>query len=637
MLNIGLVQPNFQSGPKHLNAYYLPYSVGVLWSYAKQNANINNHVSNVEWVFKRDSIEHSVNKLKECDVVFFSIYVWNKNYCYELAKRLKQTNSNIITVFGGPELPHKNKDLFLHHPYIDTIVIGEGEQAVSDILIKIIESTEIPKVLQSSRIRDLDFPSPYLDGSFDELIAAHPEIEWMPTLETDRGCPYKCTFCDWGSLTSSKVVKFGLERVFAELEWFSKMKMPFLTMTNANFGIFKERDILIAEKIVELSKNTGYPKGISVSYAKNSNADVFKIVEKFKEANIQTGFILSLQTTTESVLENIKRTNMDVNDISVIADYGRKLQLPIFTEIIMGLPGETSSSWKNTVEEVLQSNLHNGIDVFFLQLLENAPMMLDLDRYDIKTFTAYDLFYETADVADDNRILEGISVIESTNTLSNDELFDIFLYTWFVLGFHVYGISDIIAIYLNKSRSVKYTDFYSNLLAYVANDKQFDNWKTLLHESFYKWKTTGFFLVETEQTKALSWQIPHSLALFMHASDTVESYIDKVANFVKETYPDISVDILNDYAIIAKNRVKQWGKYCNESSTFSTQTNLFEYTQNNVATVESIEYSYVAKDRYNHFPTDLSQHLDNIVYGRRRQWVINTLEANINGKDETKT
>jgi hypothetical protein len=28
------VQPNFQQGPKELNAYYLPYSAGVIWSYA---------------------------------------------------------------------------------------------------------------------------------------------------------------------------------------------------------------------------------------------------------------------------------------------------------------------------------------------------------------------------------------------------------------------------------------------------------------------------------------------------------------------------------------------------------------------------------------------------------------------------
>ena len=626
-LNIGLVQPNFQSGPKHLNAYYLPYSVGVLWSYAKQNPLIKNSVSRVKWVFKRDPLDTVVNQLKDCDVVFFSIYVWNKNYCYELAKQLKAANPKLLTVFGGPELPHKNKNLFLERPYIDTIVVGEGEQSVSDILLNLITGQLIPKILQSSRIRDLDFPSPYLDGSFDDLMAQHPEIEWMPTLETDRGCPYKCTFCDWGSLTSSKVVKFGLERVFAELEWFAEKKLPFLTMTNANFGIFRERDMLIAEKIVELSLDTGYPKGISVSYAKNSNADVFEIVKKFKEANIQTGFILSLQTTTDTVLENIKRTNMDVNDISTIAKYGRKLQLPIFTEIIMGLPGETVDSWKITIEKVLESNLHNGVDAFFLQLLENAPMMQDKERYQINTFTAYDLFYETADVADDNKILEGINVIESSSTLSNDDLLELFLYTWNVLGFHVYGISDIISIYLRNQHNISYTEFYSKLYEYNKTNSIITEWQKNVREAFYKWKTSGFFLVETKNTSVLSWQVPHSLALFMHSSNTVQTYIEHISDFVKETYPKVSVDILHDYAIITKHRVKQWGQYCVSPIIIETKTNLFEYTQNNTDTIENKHHTYAVTDRYDHFPTTLDQHLDNIVYGRRRQWVINTLEA----------
>ena len=627
MLTIGLVQPNFQSGPKHLNAYYLPYSVGVLWSYAKQNSVIKENVSRVEWVFKRDPLDVVIEQLKECSVVFFSIYVWNKNYCYKLAKQLKELRPNIITVFGGPELPHKNKNLFLDHPYIDTIVIGEGEQSVNDILLNVIAGQPVPKIIQSSRIRDLDFPSPYLDGSFDDLMQQHTDIEWMPTLETDRGCPYKCTFCDWGSLTASKVVKFGLERVFAELEWFSSKKLPFLTMTNANFGIFRERDMLIAEKIVELSKTKGYPTGISVSYAKNSNADVFEIVKKFKEANIQTGFILSLQTTTDKVLENIKRTNMDVNDIAEIAEYGRQLQLPIFTEIIMGLPGETVESWKATVEKVLESNLHNGVDLFFLQLLENAPMMQDVDQYNIKTFPAYDLFYETADVADDNKILEGINVIESTNTLSNNELFEIFLYTWHVLGFHVYGISDIISIYLKKQHNISYTEFYSKLFEYNKTNDELKRWQAKLEQAFYDWKTTGFFLVETDNVSLLSWQIPHSLALLMHSSNTVQTYIEHVSNFIKETYPNVSVDILHDYAIITKHRVKQWEKYCVSPIEVETKTNLFEYTQNNTDMIENTPCKYAVTDRYNHFPETLAQHLDNIVYGRRRQWVINTLEA----------
>jgi hypothetical protein len=113
----------------------------------------------------------------------------------------------------------------------------------------------------------------------------------------------------------------------------------------------------------------------------------------------------------------------------------------------------------------------------------------------------------------------------------------------------------------------------------------------------------------------------------MHSSNTVQTYIEHVSNFIKETYPNVSVDILHDYAIITKHRVKQWEKYCVSPIEVETKTNLFEYTQNNTDMIENTPCKYAVTDRYNHFPETLAQHLDNIVYGRRRQWVINTLEA----------
>ena len=39
---ISFVQPNFQQGPKEFNAYYLPYSAGVILSYAMSFEHIKN-------------------------------------------------------------------------------------------------------------------------------------------------------------------------------------------------------------------------------------------------------------------------------------------------------------------------------------------------------------------------------------------------------------------------------------------------------------------------------------------------------------------------------------------------------------------------------------------------------------------
>ena len=626
-MNVAFVQPNFQTGPRHLNAFYLPYTIGILWSYASQYPHINENFSVKHWIFRRDPVEQVVKQLADCEIVFFSLYVWNREYCFEIAKKLKELNPKVYTVFGGPDLPHRNKNLFDEFPFIDVAVIGEGEHMVYEILDQYLQGNRPNKHrAHAPRIRDLEIPSPYLTGIFDELIAAHPDIEWMPTLETDRGCPYKCTFCDWGSLTSSKVVKFGLERVFAELEWFSKMKMSFLTMTNANFGIFKERDILITDKIVELSRETGYPTGISVSYAKNSNKDVFDIVRKFQEVNIQTGFVLSLQTTTDKVLENVKRTNMNINDVSEITNYGRSLQLPIYTEIIMGLPGETLESWKQNIENILDAGLHNGIDAFLLNMIENAPMIDDIEKYDLKTFAAYDMFYETSDsLGESNRVNETIQVVKSTSTLTVEELLETIIYTWFVIGFHIYGISDIIAIYLKRAKNVSYKEFYDKLIDQLRKDQSMIEWENKIRHAYLDWHKTGIFKLNLIGLKLPSWQVPNSMSLIMHQTDTVDYYIDIVKDFVVSNY-DIDTDIINDYEVLSKNRIKQWGRYNITPKQICTNTTLFDFTQNLCYSVINEQQQYLIADRYNQFPTELLQHIDYIIYGRRKMWVLNVVD-----------
>ena len=78
----------------------------------------------------------------------------------------------------------------------------------------------------AERIKDLDeIPSPYLDNIFKPLMDANPDEEWLVMWETNRGCPFSCTFCDWGSAIASKVNDFDIERLKKEINWFSKTSL----------------------------------------------------------------------------------------------------------------------------------------------------------------------------------------------------------------------------------------------------------------------------------------------------------------------------------------------------------------------------------------------------------------------------
>ena len=450
---ISLVQPNFQQGPKEFNAHYLPYSAGILWSYAYQFSEIKDNFSLDRIVWRREKIELVARALEKNSVVAFSTYVWNKKYNYALAKRVKELNPKCVIVFGGPEVPITKKNLFKTYAFIDVVVRDEGEITFKSVLDCVIAGSDfdlVPGLLinkdtvavdtgPSIRIDSLDkIPSPYLTGVFDKIIAETPGVEWNATLETNRGCPYSCTFCDWGSLTYNKVKLFDLSRVFAELEWISQNKCGFVTITDANFGMFVERDDQIADKMLELQDTYGYPSALSITWAKNQRPEVFAIVSKLiKSPRFNSGLTVSVQSMDLDVLENIKRKNLDQHKISEIFEICEKNNVPVYTEIILGLPGETPESWKEGIWKLFRAGNHTGLNILHCQLLENAEMnLLQRRLFGITSTLAYDYMSGSYN---NNYLTESVEIVTSTKDISPDEMSELQLFNCFIDTFHING------------------------------------------------------------------------------------------------------------------------------------------------------------------------------------------------------
>ncbi len=614
MFNVTLVQPNFQTGPKHLNSYYLPYSVGSLWSYLLQDENIKNNFTVNNWIFRREELHDVVERCKDTDIIFISLYIWNKNYCLMLAKVLKEAYPNIKIILGGPEVPHRNPNFFKENYFIDSIVIGEGELAVLNILTSYLEKKPLEQVYEYDRIKDLNLPSPYTLGLFDDLIKDYPDIEWVPTLETDRGCPYSCTFCDWGSATASKMYKLYDERILADLQWVADNKLPYLALTSSNFGIFKDRDLMITDMIVSTNKDTGFPKGISVSYAKNSNDTVLEIVKKFIDVNIQTGITLSLQTTTEEVLENIKRKNMKINSIEDIIGSANAKNVPALTELILGMPGETVDTWKTTLEHILVNQIPT-LDVYFLQLLVNSPMYVkQIKEYDLKTFDAYDFFYgvqnEKFEYDKQHKISESIEVIKSTNTISEEEMAEVSLFTVFVLGFQMFGLSNIISTHLYETQGLSYLKFYEGLYDFLSeNDSNINVWLKKLQKGFIDWKKTGYMDTNIDGVHIEGWKFFHSLMPIIQQNNLVSHYINLVAEYSKQfTTPDV----LEDFVKVSNLQIKQFESQIHDSVQVTVKSNLFPA-------------NLIVSDRYGDYLDKKEEHLDMLFFGRRRGWHLNKI------------
>ena len=469
MKDVYLIQPNYHSVFDNKINYWFPYSVAVIWGYAIQNPLIKNNFNLKGVFYKRTPIETATDSVTDDSIFIFSNYIWNFEYNKALANSIKMRYPNSVILFGGPQITNRPLEtgFFKEHPYVNSIILNEGEIAFENFLLDFLQG-KIKKIYQADRINDLSqIPSPYLTGIFDHLFIENPDVTWNYTLETNRGCPYACTFCDWGSLTYSKVKKFPIERVMDEIEWMGQHDADFMFLTDANFGIFKDRDYLIAEKICEVKKKYNAPNNIGTNYAKNSTEKVVDIIDLFSSHGLSRGMTVSFQSMDGKVLESIKRKNMDINNAEKIFNLLEERQLNYYSEMIIGMPEESLESWKEGMLKLISSGQHQCIDVFFTSILENSELNVpsEKEKYGIETITTYysEKGLPSADLTGTSDVLEKTDIISGTNTMSNSELIEAFMFSWIIVNFHSYGWSQIYARFLNAQGITDYRNFYNRL------------------------------------------------------------------------------------------------------------------------------------------------------------------------------
>lgn len=462
MRNLYMFQAQYAVEVRNEDTYWLPYSVGCLWAYCMQYDDVASGFYLKDLIFKREDPEKLVARLEDPVVCAFSTYIWNEQYNLHVAKLIKEKYPECIIEFGGPQATEK----LTKYDFIDCIIVSEGEEAFLDLLRKVISMEPFERIYRKNRIEDMDFQSPYQLGVFRKIVSDNPDVLWSMTVETNRGCPHRCTYCDWGGMTYQKVKHFGLERIEDDINWAARNNVGFIFNADANFGMFKERDLEIA-KLFRSAADRGKLEAINVQYSKNSTEVIFEIAQIL--GDISRGVTLSVQSMNEPTLKSIKRKNMSINKISEQIEKSKKYGVKTYTELILGLPEETLDSWKNGFAKILECGQHDSIDVWFCQMFGDTDLNSSLSRevHGIKTIKAEDYMSFSKE---DHDIKEVIELISETNTMTNDELIEAYLYGWLIIQFHIAGYTQLVAKHFYKNLNVDYRIFYDALFEFIKKD-----------------------------------------------------------------------------------------------------------------------------------------------------------------------
>lgn len=566
----------------------MPLSCGLLLSYAHSCPELKDIHFKILMLDK--TIDDLVDEIESPWVVGLSCYCWNALGCVETSQKIKERFPECVIVWGGSQVPlrHRRAIQFMEdNECVDIIVRGEGELTFADLLIRLKhgmpltecegiafrENGTITNTPQRERIKNLSsLPSPFLTGVFDDVLERYRESISGVLWETNRGCPFSCSFCDWGQALVNKVHFFDPDRVIKEIEWVSNQKIGYVYATDANFGIKTDRDLGIATRFGDISQKTGYPNTLVLNWTKNSHKGVVKIADTLLHANVTTNVTLSYQTLHQLTSAAIQRSNIKLDHLQHLKTEYHQRGIPTYSELILGLPEETFDSFLDGLEKSIGLHVCDQIMIYLCCVLENTQLREDKEKYGLQTRRCavglnrrkmkYPRFGED-------------EIVVATNAMSIEDWESLYDISFMFMSLYNLRVAYFIMVFLNAYFGVRFTDFIRFVLDSTDHDIVRECVEHLKkNRDLIRSNTASVSAPRGSEGVVFT---PHEAITFLFLSNLDETYDEMkqiVSDFCGSRGLDLSPVIIDDLIEYQKLRIPTFDQsYC--SNKFVTNLPIF--------------------------------------------------------------
>ena len=325
-----------------------------------------------------------VAKLNRCEVIFASsTFVRDLSELIPLIRRLKRYDNRIVV--GGALMGSIHGE-WQGHESVDIVAVGYGEMLVPALADWIKSGFKDIKAPATGRIEQKQHSAFVFSGSPMTLsLDFIKKPDWlrseadndtryqMINYESVRGCPYRCAFCNYPYLFADKKFRTKSAAKIAQ-DWLEyKAEHPqleYITCLDSLFTLPKPRLLELCQTLIE----HGSPiKWICYARADDlADEEVVAMMVKAGAIQVQIG----IETANAQILKNMnKRTDKESNGRAL--DNCRKYGLTSVVTLIVGFPGETEATVRETLEFLREHPCDFHFVATFSTRVQGVPILSD--------------------------------------------------------------------------------------------------------------------------------------------------------------------------------------------------------------------------------------------------------------------
>ena len=292
-------------------------------------------------------------------------YVWNEPEVLHLIEAIRAAIPAAEIVLGGPQVSFADAGTLSEaYPGVCYFVRGYGEDAMVSLATGAAQNgqhglfdTSGPDGGARHDGSLVHLPSPYLTG----VLEAGREVRW----ETQRGCPFRCSFCQHREPNLSHRKKpLHEDRLAAELELFARCGVERISVLDPIFHVDRKR----AVSLLGRARALGLRSKVSLQCRLELIHPDFLEATRGLDLTLEFG----LQTTNLAESKAVGRRNrMDRCDEGLRAV--RELGIDHEISLIFGLPHQTLGSFLESVQWCLERGVPR-VRAYPLMLLRGTPI-----------------------------------------------------------------------------------------------------------------------------------------------------------------------------------------------------------------------------------------------------------------------